>query len=387
MVVSSVQVLVPARKTPGVDVVARYGTDLLMDGLVTGRVSRKVVLGPGLEWYGHQNRGLSRDPFDVLVDLNRRASLAEAGGNGRLVAELLWAAFLADLHANYASNPKWDLNCAVLLDNADVPGGLRFLDELGRARTVRRAAHRRDNPDPLTVVATSRGAIPERVLAAGGSAVPLREASYAGYEQMRDGRQVETGWYPVLLPDLTEPETANLVASLNLHDVPDEPISPVVFGFTGGHPGATHKLMEALPASADPADLSGVLTAPEPGELSGERLLTGQRLLLSLTDGLGPGAMTDLTTCAAARNIDDASGLAIRSDLLGSARGTQREIFASELWVRQESGAAVMLPVLRRLLLPRLAARSDDWRSAYEWLRKASVQAGDLDGELYYSLA
>lgn len=376
--------VLPVRDAP-VDVVARYGTDLLVDGLVSGRIGRKVVLGPGQDWYGHQDRDLGRNPLDALVDLNRRASRPKAGSNRRLVAELLWAAFLADLHANFSHATGWNLNCAVLLDNADSPAGLQFLDELGRARAVRRAAHPRGEPDPLTVIATSRGAIPARVLAAGWTATPLRGASYADYDQLVSTGQAERGWYPVLLPDLTEAEVGNMVASLELRGVTDERVSPVLFRFTGGHPGAVHRIVGALTSSPDPANLASVLDAQEPRALKGERLTNGARLLRHLTSGLSQGAIKDLTTCAAARHLDDAS--AVNSELLTGSRVAQREIFAPELWIKDETGLTVMLPVLRRLLLRRLAGSPEDWTTTFEWLKRASVKAGAVSGELYYALA
>lgn len=377
----------PTVDAQAVDVAARYGTDLLVGGLVSGRIGRKVVLGPGQDWYGHQDRGLGRNPLDALVDLNRRASRPEAGSNRRLVAELLWAAFLADLHANFSRATGWNLNCGVLLDNADSPAGLQFLEELGRARAARRAAHPRGEPDPLTVIATSRGAIPERVLAAGRTATPLRDASYADYEQLVSTGQADRGWYPVLLPDLTEAEVGNMVASLDLRGVTDERVSPVLFRFTGGHPGAVHWIVGALTSSPDPANLASVLGAQEPRALRDVRLTNGARLLRHLTSGLGQGAIRDLTTCAAARHLDDASALAVNGELLTGSRAAQREIFAPELWVKDETGLTVMLPVLRRLLLQRLAGSPEDWSIAFEWLKRASVKAGAMSGELYYALA
>ena len=46
-----------------------------------------------------------------------------------------------------------------------------------------------------------------------------------------------------------------------------------------------------------------------------------------------------------------------------------------------------MLPVLRRLLLRRLAGSPEDWSTTFEWLKSASVTARAVSGELYYTLA
>jgi hypothetical protein len=397
---STIQVLRPAASGPGADAAVSYGTDLLIDGLVTGRIGRKVMLGPGQDWFGHQDRDLKRDPLDALVDLNRRAAAPEAGSNKRLVAELLWAAFLADLHHNFARKPDWDLNCAVLLDNVDSPVGSRFLEELGDARKVRRAASPRDDTDPVTIVATSRGAIPARVLAAGADPVPLAEASYASYERLVAAGRVERGWYPVQLPDLTEAQIANLVAACELRGATNERISPVLFSFTRGHARSTYHLIDALPRSADPGDLATVLGSPArpgakqepaaPGQADPagqEPVTTGEQLLSLLVSGVGEGTFRDLVLCAAARDLDDASALATDAALLTGPRGGQRAIFAMELWVAGPAGADVMLPVLRHLLLRQLAADPGRWQGTCSWLRGHRADAGDAEGELYYALA
>lgn len=364
-----------------IDQLARSFAELLMRGLLAGRHGREVVLGPGQDWYGDQDRGLGRDPLDMLVALNRRAARLTEGSNRQLVAELLWAAFLADLHADFADHPDWDLNCAVLLDNADGPEG--FLDELSQARETRRAAHHSDAP--LTMIATSRGVLPDHVLARGAEAVPLRDAGIADYQQRCAAGEVERGWYPVLLPDLTEPETRNLVAAKGV--VTDSRVTPVLYEFTGGHPGATYTIIEALRDSPDPADLASVLATAPDASRSGQ-LAVGERLVRALANGLSEGALKDLTKCAAARDMTDANMLPANSDLLTGPRTAQDDIFARELWVggpTDGSGARtnVMLPVLRQLLLQRLAARPADWRAVHNWLKGASNEAGPW----YYALA
>lgn len=378
---AAVKVLPTVRDTPGADDAARFGAGLLLDGLLAGRFGRKITLGPGQDWYGDQGRGLGRDPLDVLVDLNRRASRPVAGSNRRLVAELFWAAFLADLHASYEDHPHWDLNCMVLLDNADAPAGLQFLDELTQTREARRAARPRDKPDPLTVVATSRGVLPSRVLAADAETARMAEASYISYTRMCDDRKVEVGWYPVRLPDLTEPQTGNLVAALGLRAVTEERLAPVLYQFTAGHPGSTYQLLAALKGASDLADLTTVLGPPVTPE--GEEPSTAERLLRSLTGGVSDRALRDLMTCAAARDQDDASRLAEHSGLMKAIRGAQRDVFADELWVTAGDDRVVMLPVLRRLLLRRLAADHTRWRETFEWL----AEAAGGEAEQYYKLA
>src|SRR5216683_2386813 len=150
---------VPVVGTTAMDLAGKLGPDFVLGRLVTSRRGRRLILGEGQDWYGHQDRGLGRDPLDVLVDLNRMAAHEDAEGNRREVAELLWAAFLADLRASFLPSRRtinWTLNCVVLLDNADTEVGHDFLNELVEARK-QRAAHAAGEHDPLTVVATSRG--------------------------------------------------------------------------------------------------------------------------------------------------------------------------------------------------------------------------------------
>ncbi len=388
---------------PGMDTLARSSVNLLnglvIRGMLGSRLGRKVIFGEGQDWYGHQDRGLDNDAIDELVTLNRRATRMDTGGNQQWVARLLWGAFLADLDASFVGHTDWDRNCAVLLDNADAPAGRMFLTELSEAQNMRREEHRRDAP--LTVFAASRGAWLDRVLPLGGGAVPLRDAGVADYRQRRDAGAAELGWYPVLLPDLTEIETRNLVAALGqvtsaAGQATDELLSPVIFQFAEGHPEATRVIIGSLRGAEDPADLATVLGRPANqamGMTGGQPPTVEQWLLRSLTGGLAEGTIKDLMKCAAARHQKDANRLETESRLLTGPRSARNSMFARELWYARMAGGPgttgipALLPVLRRLLLRRLAARSADWSAVNNWLMSASGQAGDPDGEMYYALA
>src|SRR5262245_12357166 len=62
---------------------------------------RYLALGSYQSWYGHRDLGLRNDPIDTLVDLNRWATDVEDEDNRARIDELLWAAFLADLRAEF----------------------------------------------------------------------------------------------------------------------------------------------------------------------------------------------------------------------------------------------------------------------------------------------
>jgi hypothetical protein len=401
----NVLALVPHLADTGLnDLIGALLEGLLMRGVLGTRLGRKVLLGPGIDWYGHQDRGLSLAPLDVLVELNRRATGMDDGGeaNRQWVARLLWGAFLADLDASFASHDDWDRNCAVLIDNADTGAGLTFVGELNEALAMRRENGLAD--PPLTVIAAGREELIRRALPLGGKPVPVRDAGMADYQRrLSDDKAAKRGWYALLLPNLTEIETRNLVASrgriTDVHgQATNELLAPVIFQFTGGHPEATRVIVAELTGSADPADLATVLlkiaeSAPVTQAADGEPLSVEEWLAFSLTAGLSEDAIDNLVICAAARDQADASRLDLESGLLSGTRAALSDLFARELWGEPttgdpaERGAVVMLPVLRRLLLRRLAASPDDWDEAFTWLKAASARAGHPDAELYYALA
>lgn len=403
---SDLLMLVPHLAGTGLnDLIGALLEGLLMRGVLGSRFGRKVLLGPGIDWYGHQDRRLSLNPLDVLVELNRRATGMDDDGNEanrQWAARLLWGAFLADLDASFAGHANWDRNCAVLVDNADTGAGLTFVGEFSEALAMRRENRLAD--PPLTVIAASREELVRRALPTGGKPVPVRDAGLADYQRrLPDDKVAKRGWYALRLPSLTEIETRNLVAGrgriTNIHgQATGELLAPVIFQFTGGHPEATHVIVAELTGSADPADLETVLTKaadsiPVAQPAAGEPLPVEDWLVRSLTAGFSGDAIQDLVTCSTARDQADANRLDLESGLLTGSQPTRNDLFARELWGESAAGepaeprAVVMLPVLRRLLLRRLASSPDDWDEVFSWLKAASAQAGHPDAELYYALA
>jgi hypothetical protein len=390
---------------------AKHGSDLLLAGLGSTRHGRRLILGKGQDWYADQDRALGRDALDVLVDLNQMAASPQKDGNGQAVAELLWAAFLADLRDDFQSRAAaaWTLNCAVLLDNADAAVGRDFLGELITARRLR-AAHAAGEADPLTVVATSRGELADLVTQPGRQ-IPLLTAA----DNPELARAAMGNWYPVLLPDLTSDEVGNMVAALELPGGAQHSITAAVYAFTVGHPGSTRMLLDATAAAAGSApDLQAVLAGLEPDALAPGRRPVQERLLCQLTtslqhapagDPLAAGAVEDLVTCSAARDQDEAFRLAEQSRLLADWHPQVSGIFTAEFWRPAQPGrVATMHPLVRQLLLRRLAARTGpdladvpaapggsrghaDWNRVHEWLQESSEKAGDTVCDLYHSLA
>src|SRR5580693_1064787 len=230
----------------------RYLAKLVLNGLIASRLGRRVLLGKGLDWYGHQDRGLHRDPLDVLVDLNVQGHDLATGDNAREVSALLWAAFLADLRDDFQAD--WPLNCAILVDNADATGDSSFLDELITARR-RHAAHSPADPDPLTVLAASRGALSARVTPP-GETIPLADqAGYQQYLRWSQEHRLPQWWYPVRLRPLTEDEVGNMVAAIGFHGTDQQLVVPALYRFTSGHLGSVRLVVDAI-AAAPPGPVS-----------------------------------------------------------------------------------------------------------------------------------
>ncbi|HEY2577087.1 MAG TPA: hypothetical protein VGI74_12335 [Streptosporangiaceae bacterium] len=375
------------------DAIGKAGPKLVLGGLVATRGGRRLVLGKGQDWYGHQDQGLGRSALDVLVDLNQMVGRPDVGDNRREAAELLWAAFLADLRDSFKNSRRaigWTLNCVLLLDNVDTKVGHDFLNELIMARREH-AAYAPEEPDPLTVVAVSRGNLAERVCASGHGIVDLAEASYPGYLR-RQTTPTGRWWYAVRLPDLTRDEAGNMVSKLGLPGGSRHLVTSAVHRFTGGHPGSTRTLLDAVAEHpGNPAGLRAILASPEPGLSTARRRTVEEGLLCPLRAGIPDEAVEDLVTCAAARNKKAALHLAAESGLLTETHDQDSVIFASDLWRSGDAGASILHPVLGRLLTRCLARRTADdpasWTVVHRWLRSARQDAGDEAGELYHALA
>lgn len=361
---------------PAVTAVGRHLPGAALDALVKWQPGRRVVLGRAQDWYGRQDRGLHRNPLDVLVDLNRAAHSMH--GNADEVDELLWAAFLADLREGFNSkhSDRRTLNCAVLLDNVDSELGEQFLARLVEARR-QHAAHTAHAPDPLTVVVAARGELGT------GPPVSLKGASYADYESKVDERAADD-WYRVGLDNLTEEHVGNMLAGLDAHVANPRHVSRVVHRFTGGHPGSTRLLLDAVGATpGEGADLPRLLDA-RPGGHAPVQERIADVLLADFPDY----ARADLTTSAAAHDIDQALLMAAQSPFFAERRTGRSPVFSAALW-RGSDGK--MQPVLRRLLLRKLAVRDDDetasWYHVHGWLRHKSAASKDEGGELHHALA
>ena len=363
---------------PGIDVVGGHLAGLIMDGLMAGRLGRRISLGKGQDWYGFRGA----DPLDELVELNARFHERGTEGNREWVDQLLLAAFLADLQDDFKHGraARSEFNCVVLVDNADTPDGRHFLLEFVRACQTQTA-----KAAPVTVIATSRGALVAEVVPDVRSYPALPEAD--AEDAFRDPA---TRWYPVSLPALTKPDVEAMATDKQIlaGHAPD-----MVYQFTSGHPRSTARLIEAIAQRRrDPVDIGRLLDSPDG---HGDQSPTiGDRLLDSLLAGLSSRQRDEFVTIAAARNREEAEGLSAPHGLL--ARHDASVLLTSDLW--QADGAeqpAVLPPVLRRLLSRRLARRTGnqtvDWDIVHRRLRPIApwdrLSEQDKIRELYHALA
>ncbi|MGH3797793.1 MAG: hypothetical protein ACRDSP_23220 [Pseudonocardiaceae bacterium] len=372
---------------------AKYMFSLLLDQLTAWAPGRRVFLGSFQRWYGHRDLGLTHDSVDVLVDLNRWATDSDDEGNRQRIDELLWAAFLADLRAEFDRGRRADersLNCVVLLDNADTMLGRRFLSELVRARR-QRVAGGQDDADPLTVVATSRGALLSDIATAEHVLVAQDSPGVAGQLSYSADRP-HPWWLRYRLPDLTEDEVGRAVAALALDRANNQRLALVVYQMTGGHPASTRLLLDAIAERPPENRIEPEVILSQAPIRSGPPHLTSvlDQVLGRLLVGVPNVALRDLVTCAAARERRHALSLTVQDDLLSGGQANYVEVLDPILWPAEIDGAAGPT-LLRRLLRRRLALRDSadpsNWSSVYRRLRETCRAEGDENGELYYALA
>lgn len=367
-------------QVPGVATLGRYLPDLFLDRVVSRQRGRRVVLGRAQNWYGDQDRGRGKDPLDVLVKLNRAASGDTMDEDAGQVDELLWAAFLADLREAFRARgaEKRSSNCAVLLDNIDQRLGRDFLDALGEARR----AHPSTDADPLTVIGAARGELPGR---SATPAAPLGKASYKDFTDQVDAG-ADSSCYRVELEDLKPDEVARMVSGLPTDIAHPKFLGRAVHRFTGGNPGATRLLLDAIADTGGQVSELARLLDAAPERLGGETVQ--ERVLGDLI--ADTRARADLTTSAAARDEDQALQMLACSPFFTDRNVDTCGVFRPWFWGEDRK----MQPVLRRLLLRELAARDDDagnsWYYVHSWLRDQCRKSTGDDrgvGELHHALA
>lgn len=349
--------------------------DSFVDGAARRLLSRNAH-GRARSWYGHRDRGEPGDPVGQLIDLNaglRNPALAEPASQ---FDELLCDALLADLRDNFRTarhSAEWAVNCLVLLDNADCSLGSSFLHTVVALRTLD-ADTGADLPSPIVIAGASRGALRDRLPAAQRAGV----LELGSVTDLTGGHGAHAVWARRRLPFLSADDVRKMVVSL------PEPrrhanLANCVYLITGGHPGATAFLLDAVGSRMPPGTDPEHLLDAAHGASTVRSALTEH-----LLTGFGEDEIDILVTCSAARDRHDGQRLLTRVTTRADGLDLPRT-----LW---DHTATQPTTVLRALLLRRLAARPDDhpssWRRTFEFLA-APGQPDDAASvrRLHYALA
>jgi ABC-type branched-subunit amino acid transport system substrate-binding protein len=357
-------------------------------GLVSRRLGRRVVLGKGPDWWGAGDRAydnlarlswLTRERPPTDRKKETEAEKKERDEEEKEATKLLWSAFLADLRAAFArghAKREWTLNCVLLLDNVDTEHGRRFYRELLDAR--------RDDADPMTVVATSAGDLARHVAQRQRHDIPVvGEASYADYVdhwRNADGRDT----YPAALRELTLDDVQGMLKAAvgSQFNMPYQVVVDTIYRFTRGHPSATTIVVKAIGQGGDASSLTALLAFRwhRSADTNPESETVEQRLLRKLLGNEHDQVLDDLAAFAAARDIQQAGELASSGLLMVFRDGNIPDYLQVH---DSNSGRMVMLPVLRNLLLRRLASMPGRWTAVHTWLR----DHGQESDHLYHALA
>jgi hypothetical protein len=345
---------------------------------------------PGLGWLARRSwreaidsyRALgerqSGDGVAALVDLNRRFR-AGSELEREDAEQIVLRAFLEELRDQFLSGWKSlerTVNCLLLLDNVDSQVGQSFLDLLLRER-CRNAVQGPGRCDPLLLVVTSGRWLvtqDQRHRPADDDETPPAAALRAW--QGADHTRTEESWLLVQpLRDLDPDDVYAMARARHLGDVPG--LVRAVYRVTGGHPAGADAAFAFLAQTTGlRSDLGGALHAL----LDSPSL---EELLDHLLEGVESKLREDLVTCAAARRIGPAVFRRLLPDLASTDAQTVRSVLGEHLWAGS-GGEFVLHPLLRRLLLRKLAARPEEhrasWVSVHRRLHgyyRAQVEAGN----------
>lgn len=343
-------------------------TGRVVGGLFRGRAG-DAIKRPGTRWFADN-------------ELIAPANSAAAGlaflwewHHGTLTAlrekadRVLVAALLADLRAS-AESGSWDGTYPLLIDDADGCNAATGL--------VCHLAGLLTPADRLTVAATHRGPLLATVAAVVDGA-PVTDPVKVPVADERRLPPAGVHWWPLLLPDLGWDDILALLRTeTQWQERARFAARSAVYRFTRGHPGATTYVCKQLASRPEPAGESVDLRA----------VLDDRELEDLLTVDIGVAAKARLVTCAAVRDREHVK-IALNPDAVGVP--ALRTVLRDELWVKGRAGRLVLLPVLRRLLLDRLAERPehapDGWVTIFTHLATHARDHADIESELYYTLA
>jgi hypothetical protein len=329
-------------------------------GLLTARVQRvrflaRIDRGPALLWFAPKGQAGIDAALGMLVDLSRLASSPNPRAS-EVVDQWLIRALLDDLRQSVVNITQRPGNCLLLLDDADSPAGMEFLENLVRARLDQIQAGM--VADPLTVVAASGDL---RMI----GTLSKRRCGVADVTAADFGRTA--AWIRVGLDDMSPLDVQNLVDEKLLLGAATDGGEAAALGnfaaqhllyrLTGGHALTTCLALQKL--ENDPSligDLAHLLKADGLKQSESLEQYVLQKIVRTLQPRRKdiPRFWNDLAVMSAARNRDEVGYLA--KFFSGPADWRERALLCDSLWCRpQRDGSVAMLPVARYFLLRKLA--------------------------------
>jgi hypothetical protein len=330
----------------------------------------------GYEWHGLAGRPDSEAAVAGLVALGGSYAQATHVEQAEFDTRIVHA-FLTDLDDTGTS--RFGVTDPVLL-----------IDDAGNSPAARLLAARRSTPGGrLTVVLAGDRAFLD-ALQVPPDVVRWRRDEL---EAIRDGkpsagrsRPDHSEWVPLPLLGLTERTLLDMAEQIQIPAQSRRSVTQVVFAVTAGHAGASGVLMRAASHIAQTEVTAEDLLSWTPAGRSAEPVADLLLKWLLRSGASGSELLDGLVTSAAARNAVDAAYLARQLTI------DHVELFSPAHWSQeQHAGAAEMHPLLRLLLLRRLAARpaeaENGWRPVFLSLATIAEHNHDVVGKLYYRFA
>lgn len=335
-----------------------------------------------LNWFARNgiSRGGSR--YDPLWELYRWRH-EQTDDASRKVDKTLCAAFLADLRTDFNDSRilhgQRTTNCLLLVDNAEVPVGRRFLEIFDECR--RESVTRDESHDPVVVVAFQRGR-PNRNVGEPVRAIDVRPPD----DTSKDDHP--NWWYPVRLTSLGHDDVHAMTKSSVLGKVRRD--AELIHALTDGHPEATARLSTVLSVFGssrfDPrhlldAELPKSRELPDdwPGPTGDtgatvEDLLLRQAFPSELEDGqdgvTGSAVLNAMALCAITPGLRQGACQAALKFLgwPGIAVEDARERLIQSMWADEPADASPprLHPLARLLLVRWLARDAKTWREVHE---------------------
>ncbi|MBV9314392.1 MAG: hypothetical protein JO100_11810 [Pseudonocardia sp.] len=339
-----------------------------------------------LEWFGHQDQRLHRDPVRALVQLSVQAQSDNIAVRDD-VDDLLVGALLADLRDSLNRIAARPWNAIVALDNSDTPMAAWLVAALVRVR--QNLAAQGATPDPVTVVVASGGSLAASLVGQVPAGARWQESQLADLTA-EDVRRTGV-WLSIVVGGLSVDDVRQMAMAYEWPpSLGTRVVANAVHRLTSGHAAATKLVLRDLQAAPQLIDdMDRILRRQAPdAQRSIEQFLLDRIVAgLSLHQRVDPDLWQDLVTLSAARDRDEAQEL--RLSLRTPVEVAPMLFASSTLWSGTGPRNRLALePFIRYLLLRALANRVEEprWHDVFGTLLDR-LSKSDLGGRLHHNLA